>query len=93
MDAHKEAFLKLFFLFYSINLSFGAVIAARSGPRPTEKQSSALRDTSGAHSGVSLKPAKMATTGRNTLLSVSTNVNNSISESQNPEEDDGQNLW
>ncbi|RXN26320.1 cytoplasmic dynein 1 light intermediate chain 1-like isoform X1 [Labeo rohita] len=35
----------------------------------------------------------MATTGRNTLLSVSTNVNNSTSESQNPEEDDGQNLW
>ncbi|XP_016150324.1 cytoplasmic dynein 1 light intermediate chain 1-like [Sinocyclocheilus grahami] len=35
----------------------------------------------------------MATTGRNTLLSVSTNVNNSTSESQNNEEDDGQNLW
>ncbi|XP_051949165.1 cytoplasmic dynein 1 light intermediate chain 1-like isoform X3 [Xyrauchen texanus] len=35
----------------------------------------------------------MATTGRNTLLSVSTNVNNSTSESQNPDEDDGQNLW
>uniref|UniRef100_A0A673KED6 Dynein light intermediate chain n=1 Tax=Sinocyclocheilus rhinocerous TaxID=307959 RepID=A0A673KED6_9TELE len=35
----------------------------------------------------------MATSGRNTLLSVSTNVNNSTSESQNLEEDDGQNLW
>ncbi|KAA0710277.1 Cytoplasmic dynein 1 light intermediate chain 2 [Triplophysa tibetana] len=35
----------------------------------------------------------MATTGRNTLLSASTNVNNSTSESQNPEDDDGQNLW
>uniref|UniRef100_A0AAR2J586 Dynein light intermediate chain n=1 Tax=Pygocentrus nattereri TaxID=42514 RepID=A0AAR2J586_PYGNA len=35
----------------------------------------------------------MATAGRNTLLSASLTVNNSAAESQNPEEDDGQNLW
>ncbi len=69
------------------------MIAARSGPRPAEEQHSALCETSGAHSGVSFKSAKMATTGRNTLLSASSNVNNSTSESQNSEEDDGQNLW
>lgn len=39
----------------SEHLIYGTVIAARSGPRPAEKQRSVLCDTSGAHSGVSLK--------------------------------------
>uniref|UniRef100_A0A3B4DJM2 Dynein light intermediate chain n=1 Tax=Pygocentrus nattereri TaxID=42514 RepID=A0A3B4DJM2_PYGNA len=51
-----------------------------------------VRATSGLSAGCH-KPAKMATAGRNTLLSASLTVNNSAAESQNPEEDDGQNLW
>uniref|UniRef100_A0AAY5E8S9 Dynein light intermediate chain n=1 Tax=Electrophorus electricus TaxID=8005 RepID=A0AAY5E8S9_ELEEL len=35
----------------------------------------------------------MATAGRTTLLSAILNVNNTTTESQNTEEDDGQNLW